>query len=162
MPIRCEFLGLERPALESAADYLLGQFADGGAADLRDVQVVLPSGRAGRRLLEILVDRCESQRRVLTQPNITTVGRFPELLYQAKQPFADDLVQQLTWAKVLKEFDRGRLRTVVAQPPDDDDDARWRELGRLLQSLHRELASDALDFADVVSRGRNLEGFTET
>ncbi|HEY6564621.1 MAG TPA: hypothetical protein VIY86_09005, partial [Pirellulaceae bacterium] len=87
-----EFLGLERPALVAAADYLLRMSKGNSTADLRAVTVVLPGARAGRRLLEVLVDQAAAESLVLVPPQITTVGQLPELLYLAKRPFADDLV----------------------------------------------------------------------
>ena len=122
----------------------------------------MPGARAGRRLLEILVDRADANRLTLTPPQIRTVGQLPELLYQAKKPFADDLVQQLAWADVLRKYDPTKLSSVVAQRPDDGDAERWLSLGQLLQTLHRELASDGLDFSDVLKRGEKLPGFAET
>lgn len=154
-------MGLEQPALAAVADYLLEQFQRDREADLSDAIVVVPGGRAGRRLLEILVDLCEASGAIFTPPDIVTVGRLPEVLYQAKRPFADDLVQQLTWAQTLKGFDREKLQQVIAQPPEEDESERWYELGRMLQLLHRELASDGLDFNDVVKRGSKLPGFAE-
>ena len=162
MPIKRIFLSTEQPALLSAAEFLVDRHARSGAVDLRNIVAVLPGGRAGRRLTEILVESGERHNLVLTPPTITTVGHLPELLYQPQRPFADDLVQQLVWAEVLQKFDPAKLAAVVADRPADDDSQRWKDLGRLLQALHRELASDALDFSDVVGRGRSLPGFAET
>ena len=162
MSITRTFLGLERPALPAAAEYLLHRFGTPAAVDLRDVVVVLPGSRAGRRLLEILVDRAAANRQALTPPQIVTVGQLPELLYRAKKPFADDLVQQLVWADVLRHYDPAKLAAVVADRPEDGDTERWLALGRLLQGLHRELASDRLDFSDVARLGETLPGFAET
>lgn len=159
MGITREFLGFDRPALATVAEYLIDRFGRSSLADLRHVIVVVPGARAGRRLLEILVDRAEAQGPMFAPPQIATVGQLPELLYQAKKPFADELTQQLAWAAALRTFDRSKLPIVVADRPDDGDSARWLDLGRLLQSLHRELASDGLTFFDVVQRGKSLAGF---
>lgn len=162
MPISRRFLGLDRPALAAAADYLVTRFGQGTLLDLRDLVVVLPGARAGRRLLEILVDRTDADGLTLAPPQITTVGQLPELLYQARRPFAGDLVQQFAWAEVLRALDPVTLSAIVAERPGDDDVERWLELGRLLQTLHRELASDGLDFAAVARRGNMLPGTAET
>ena len=154
MTLTRTFLGLEVPALAAAADCLINRFSQSSAADLRDLIVVVPGARAGRRLLEILVDRAEVKRLTLVPPQITTVGQLPELFYRAKKPFADELVQQLAWADALRKCDRATLAKVVTERPDDGDAERWLDLGRLLRALHRELASDGLDFADVVEHGR--------
>ncbi len=162
MPITRQFLGLERPALVAVVDYLVGRFGTPTTLDLGGLVVVLPGARAGRRLLEVLVDRAEADSLTLKPPEITTVGKLPEKLYTAKLPFADELVQQFAWAEALRQFDRSKLSRLVADRPDDEETERWLDLGRLLQGLHRELASDVLDFADVARLGKTLPSFTET
>lgn len=159
MAITREFLGFDRPALAAAAEYLIDRFGRSSLADLRHVIVVVPGARAGRRLLEILVDCAEAKGPMFAPPQISTVGQLPELLYQAKKPFADELTQQLAWAAALRRFDRLKLPIVVADRPHENDSARWLDLGRLLQLLHRELVSDGLTFSDVLQRGKSLAGF---
>jgi hypothetical protein len=161
MTITRIFLGLQQPALPAAAEYLVARFGAPALFDLREVIVVVPGARAGRRLLEVLVDLAAEQGRPLVPPQIHTVGQLPELLYQAKKPFADDLVQQLAWVDALRKHEPAQLSALVAERPDNDDTERWLNLGRLLQSLHRELASDGLDFSDVVTQGQRLPGFGE-
>jgi hypothetical protein len=172
MAIERKFLGTARPALELVTDTLFDRFARQEQANLRAAVVVLPGGRAGRRLLERLVDEAERRKVCLTPPRILTVGQLPELLYQPQKPFADDLVQQLVWAEVLQAFDPDALQRVIAQLPRAGNDSAtgegaagegatgegakawddWLILGKLLQGLHRELASNALEFSDVVRR----------
>ncbi len=101
--------------LAATAECLIERFGRSSRVDLGDLVVVVPGARAGRRLLEILVDRAESNRLMLWPPKIATVGTLPELLYQAKKPVADDLVQQLVWADVLRKLDRGVLAQVMAE-----------------------------------------------
>jgi hypothetical protein len=163
MAIERIFLGTERPALDLVTDYLFGRFGRQAQADFRDVVAVLPGGRSGRRLLERLVDAAQRRKMRFTPPRILTVGQLPELLYQPKKPFADDLVQQLAWSETLKAADPDTLRQVIADLPSADDDnhddwEHWLALGKLLQGLHRELASNALDFSDVPQRIDPLTG----
>ena len=103
-----EFLGWEQPLLPSAVEWLARKYAAKGELNLGEVIVVVPGRRAGRRLLELLVLRAENERLRLTPPQIVTLGELPERLYPLQKPLASDLVQQLTWAKVLRESDRGR------------------------------------------------------
>jgi len=51
------FAGTDRPVLLEAVDFLAGRFACGDELDLSGVVVVVPGRRAGRRLLELLVQR---------------------------------------------------------------------------------------------------------
>lgn len=162
MSIRREFLGLDRPALVSAAEYLRDRFRRDRLVDLTGVIVVLPGGRAGRRLLEILVEQAAIQELALMPPRIETVGRLPEQLYRPQRPFASELVQTLVWARTLRESPPAELTALIPQPPAPTDDARWLELGRLLKRHHTELAAEGLDFGDVLRRGAEIEGFEET
>src|SRR5205823_1409679 len=104
MPIRRVFSDWRQPGLQAAAHFLRATFGREFELDLSGVIVVVPGGRAGRRLLEILVAMAEEQSFLLTPPQIVTPDRFPELLYKAKRPFADALTQQLAWARVLGQM----------------------------------------------------------
>jgi len=156
------FLGLERPALHSAAEFLLKRYARGKVLDLRHVTVVLPVSRAGRRLLEILVERCEAKGVLLTPPVIETVGRLPEQLYVPKRPFANPLVQDLAWTQAVRSVPLDELRPLLPNPPEANEDERWLELGQALRRQHLELAGDGLNFRDVARRGAELDWFPET
>jgi len=162
MPIRRIFLGLDRPALPAAADYLLDRYRKGSAANLRDVIVVVPGRRAGRRLLEILVAQSEVNGLLLTPPLIETVGTLPEQLYTPRRPFANDLTQDLAWTRALQTTPNEVLVPVIPSPPQDGEDDRWFELGRTFRRQHVELAADGIDFRDVAERGATLDGFHET
>jgi hypothetical protein len=94
MPITREFLDVTRPALPEAAEYLRERFATARTFDLSRVIVVVPGGRAGRRLLEILVDLAEASGLMLSPPEIVTIGGLPERLYEPKLPFATTLTQR--------------------------------------------------------------------
>lgn len=155
------FLGWDKPGLISAADYVIDRFGRPGLLDLRNVVIVVPGGRAGRRLLELLVDRAERAGDVFFPPEIVTRRRLPELLYQPKRPFAGALVQELAWIEVLRNVDAALVGAVFPVLPDSTDLLGWLALGKTLSRLHRELAADALDFAAVADRGEGLSGFRE-
>ncbi|MEZ6117890.1 MAG: PD-(D/E)XK nuclease family protein [Pirellulaceae bacterium] len=161
MQINRVFLDWTRPALPNAAEYLINRFARRRICDLTDVVVVVPGGRAGRRLREWLVTLCTDRNLSLFPPDITTTGQFPELLYTAKQAFANSLTQQLAWAKALQQTSTDDLKLIMKDVPDRTDDPRWTELGALLQKQHRELAGEGLDFQQVVQIGSLLESFDE-
>jgi RecB family exonuclease len=165
MPIHRVFLNWNRPGLVAAVEYLVERFGgpEGapGQLDLTGVVLVTPGGRSGRRLLEILVQQAEQQERVLTPPRIVTAGRLPELLYEARRPFADDLSQQLAWVEALKRGKPEHLQRLMPVPPPEDDLAAWLALAEMLARLHRELAADALDFSAVADCGSRIDGFRE-
>ncbi|HLA85671.1 MAG TPA: hypothetical protein VJL29_12840, partial [Thermoguttaceae bacterium] len=65
MPIKREFLGWDRPGLSLAVDWLIDRFGTPDALDLGRAIVAVPGGRAGRRLLERLVEVAEASGRAL-------------------------------------------------------------------------------------------------
>ena len=157
MAIPRTFLDWSNPALPQAADWLIRQGRMMSHVDLSDTIVVVPGKRAGRRLLELLIERTRDHGGRFSRPTVTTVGALPELLYEPKFPFASELVQRLAWTHALRQTDCRELSRVIPQLPDDSDDARWLELGELLSKQHRELAADGLNFADVAEKGVKRE-----
>lgn len=149
--IRCEFLGWDRPILHSACEYLENRYLQDGIWDMDAVVVVLPSSLAGRRLGELLAERAQHLSCVLRPPEIVTVGKLPEQFYQARFPFASDLVQVLCWAKVLRETPAEQLQPLLMDVPSRDNIKPWIDLARMLSGLHRELATDLMLFTDVAN-----------
>jgi inactivated superfamily I helicase len=156
-----EFLGWEQPLLPAAVEWLARKYGSHDELNLGEVIAVVPGRRAGRRLLELLVLRAETDRLRLTPPQIETIGTLPERLFPLKRTLASDLIQQLVWAKVLRESDRGLLEKFIPRPPREEDVLAWWSLGTLLWNQHRELAADGRDFSDVAKLGRQLPEFTE-
>ena len=161
MSINRVFLNWTQPAIPAAVEWLIERFSAAGQLDLGGVVVALPGSRAGRRLLEILVAEADRRHLLLCPPRIVTVGMLPELLYEAKRPFAGDLVQQLAWVQALRKTDPVSVRAVLPKTPEEDDLQAWLSLGEMLGRLHRELAADSLDFDNVAECGAKLEGFRE-
>ena len=153
------FLDWRKPCLPATVEYLTGRFLKAGRFDLAGVTVALPGGRAVRRLEELLVDTAEAHGATLLPPRLTTIGVLPELLYTQQKPFAEDLVQRLAWVGALKESPAEKLEPLVRTLPEPDDLEGWLALARMLSGLHRELAADALNFADVLQRGQELAAF---
>ncbi len=162
MPIARTFLNWDKPALRAAAEYLAEKFGTPGDLDLGGIVVAVPGSRAGRRLLEILVELADEHHQVLTPPRIVTAGKLPELLYEARKPFAGDLCQRLAWVEALKTCKPEMLQTLAPVPPAADDLQAWLALAEILARLHRELAADALDFSVVADAGARVEGFRES
>jgi ATP-dependent helicase/nuclease subunit B len=161
MPLAIEFLGWTDPALPAAAKWLVRKYRAGGQLDLGRTILVLPGARAGRRLLELLVERAESESILLTPPKITTEHALPELLYQPKLPFASQLTQQLVWAEVLEQTPQIVRQHFLPHPPAAGDLTKWLQLGGMLQRLHIELAADGFNFRDVLDKASSLAGFAE-
>ncbi len=161
MPITRKLIPWNRPALRSAAEYLVAQYTRGAIVELGEVLLIVPGAGAGRRLIELLLDEVEARGVALLPPEIITLGNLPERLYVEQKPFADDLAQLLAWIEALRHNDGERLRQYFPQLPSADRFSDWLPYAEMLSALHRELAADDLDFSDVVTRGSELEGFLE-
>ena len=159
--MRRRFLNWNRPALVSAADYLLQTYAGDGTFVLDQLLVAVPGSRAGRRLLEILVQQAEERSLAFSPPRIVTLGNLPEQLYAAPQQFVGPLASQLAWTEALREVGAAGLKRVVPELPPADDPSRWLALANLFGQLHAELAGHALRFIDVAECGQELEDFIE-
>ena len=161
MAITRMFLGWDSPALRSVVNALINRYSSGRSLDLSRVQVVLPGRRAGRRILELLVEQTSDSLPAFVPPQTFTFSSFPEQLYEPQKSFASPLVQKLTWARALRSLDETLLRALVPELPDDHDFDAWSALGDLLRRQHRELAADGIDFGDVIEHGMNVPGFDE-
>ncbi len=161
MPIARHFIDWSQPALPAAADWLVARAAQDRELDLGQTIVVVPGARAGRRLLELLVERADAHSLALTPPAITTEHALPELLYQPKRPFASQLTQQLAWSAALQETPAAARRHFLPHPPANGETVRWLALGDMLRRLHVELAADGLDFKNVLAGGDRIDGFAE-
>ncbi len=162
-PVQRRFIGWDQPTVLRAVDELFRRFVVGDTWDMRDVIIVLPSGLAKRRLQELLALKAmgsgaassetvaSDSRKVMYPPQIVTVGQLPEELYVAKFPFASDLVQVLTWVSALQKTELELLQRIVPVPPPQTASEQWLELGKLMSTVHRELASDRLNFQAVAA-----------
>lgn len=155
------FLGWDRPALPEVVRRLAADYRKGRELDLGKIIIVVPGQRAGRRLQELLAILAEDEQLCLTPPEVVTEGRLPEMLYTPKRPFADELTQDLAWARAIREFPEPQRQHILRYPPPDDDKQRWLELGKLLRRMYLELAADGFDFLAVSHTGTRLSDFRE-
>ncbi len=144
------FLGWDQPLLPRAASYLRERYAAAGVWDLSRVTLVVPAGRARRRLESLLRLEAEEHDLQLTGIRILTVGALPEELYEPRAEIALELEQTLAWTRVLTSADAQRLKPLMASLPPLEPLAPWMELAAALRRLHETLAADGLTFADVV------------
>ncbi len=162
------FLGWDRPLLVSAVEWFLGRLGDASspeAADGSDWVAVFPTARAGRRFLELLAQRLQSQRRVLIPPRVVTVGALPELLYESRRPCAPPGLEKLAWAVAVEELRRrspADVEQILRRPPASDDLPERLQAAEWFQRLHGELAGAGMTFQDVAREApRLLPGFPE-
>ncbi len=146
-PVQPIFLGWDGPALPRAARLLAEEYADGEGLDLRSVVVVTPAARAGRRLMELLLEESEARRVPFTPPRTVTIGHFPELLYQPTGPIADSTTSRHAFAQALKRTDPQVLKEVFPDPAPNL--SGWMALAGIVEKLHREVGAEGKDFLDV-------------
>ena len=161
MSVERVFLGWSRPALAAACEVLFERYARPRQWDLRRVVIVLPSARAARRLLELLVERAEQARCPMVPPRIVTVGALGDLLCDRDAPAAEDLARELAWIHALRTVDRDTLAPFAPDPPAPDDWTGWTLLAGVVDGLHVELAGHGIEFADVARRGLALDSFDD-
>ncbi len=137
------FLGWDGPALPRAADALCERFEN----DFDGVLIALPGARAGRRLEELLIVRCEPS---WVPPRISTIGPTTDALVRFPRARAGNLARELAWVKALQQLPATALTAITLRRPDDTDFSGWAALGAQVRALHQELAAERKRFADVV------------
>ncbi|MFW6193807.1 MAG: hypothetical protein ACOC83_10015, partial [Gemmatimonadota bacterium] len=159
--IRHEYLPWTEHALPAAARFLAEERAADGTLDLQGSVVALPAARAGRRLLELLVDESDARGLILLPPRITTLKALPEQLYEPPRPLADDTLARRVWSRALRGLEPEARSAVFPEPPAPDDLPAWDRIARLVLDLHREIAGRRLDFDDVAAACREMGADTE-
>lgn len=149
------FLDPAQPMLAETARWLTGHYA----ADQRDVSVVVPVARAGRRLLELLIENADAVDTALVPPDIVTTGRFIDRLASLPEP--DRVASGLAWIAALRETKPADLMPLMPEPPEGDTTTAWAALAEQLDSLHADLAGESLTFADIPDRAAGLPDFND-
>ena len=151
-----DFLGWSGPALPAAADWLLRE--GGGAAGLGDLSgllVVVPGGRAQRRLVELLAEQAAARGLAWVPPRVVTAGGLASHLMPAVQggaEIADDSTAQLVRASVLHGAEAALLGALTPSPPGRGDWPGWWSLARGLGQLADGLGAAGLTPALAVER----------
>lgn len=147
--MRC-FLGASSPALPAAARWLV-ESLPGGPAALGDALVVVPGGRAQRRLMEMLIEQAEG--RAIEPPTIVTLGGLARRLLPAGGPaVAGELASLLAWASVLREAEPAVLGALVPMAPGRDDWPGWWSLGQRVLEATDALGAQLLSLQDAADR----------
>ena len=144
------FLGLSQPPLVSAVEWLVDQHSNNDQLDLSNQILVLPSGRATRRLMQLLVTEADERGLMFTPPTITTVGHLPEYLYAVEKELATDLAQQIAWSKALTQTPPWELKEIVPHAENKKSLEDWQPIAQLISKLHRRLANDVWSFYSIV------------
>ncbi|MFG0284020.1 MAG: PD-(D/E)XK nuclease family protein, partial [Phycisphaerales bacterium JB039] len=145
------FLGWDRPALHSAADWLWAHAADG---DLSHLRLITPGARAGRVLLALLAERAQAGGGALAPPGALTAGNIAELA-QPPARLASPTAQRVAWIEALRGLDEDAL-SAICGPKTPATAPAWDALARLVQRASAELAAQGLSLADVPARAGAL------
>lgn len=138
------FLGWNSAFLPNCSRYLLQEHG----TDLSALRIALPGRRAGRRLLELLMEQAPPD---WAPPQTTTLGQLSDQLTDQSLPPAPELLRDLTWVQVLQRQGPGELRHLLLQAPTSRDFHSWWPLANLVQQLHRDLGGAAKTFADAAA-----------
>jgi RecB family exonuclease len=142
------FLGRQGPPLRLAEEWLAG---DRGA-NMGQMLVALPGGRAARALLARLTQRLGP---AWSPPRIRTIGPATDALLVLPKRIAGRSTRTLAWERALRDLPRARLARLIAHPPEEGDAAAWARLAEEARRLFGELAAEGLDFRGV-ARGEHL------
>jgi len=126
VPIRTPiFFGWSTPWLPRLANYLLHEWNEGAScsrADLSRSVVVLPGGRAGRRLLELLALQAEKEKISFIPPRILTLREAVRVLFIPPEkllPEAHEWTCRLAWSEAFKRLPRSLFEKI--QPLSTQD-----------------------------------------
>ncbi len=157
------FIDWSKPLLKEVVSYLLGLGESAHRVDLSGYTLCLPTARAGRRLIEMLVQACPAGR-VLTPPKVTTPGQLPELLYEGGSlggEVAEAFIARLARARALETMDRDVLARLIPHPPGPGQTGLWLRLASEIERLTGELAADFKRPRDVVETLSGWKGIAE-
>jgi hypothetical protein len=155
MPER-RFLTWTEPLLTQAAQVIVDRYSSADRVDATSATIVVPGARAGRRLLELLIDEAERHDSFLSPPAIVTAGALPELLYQPRVPLARPALLRLTWVRALQETSEATLAAVFPYARERLDLSGLHGMARILNRLSGELGSAGLTFGDAARRVARL------
>lgn len=145
------FLGWDEPLVPLAARFLFNRYRRGQSLDLRDVAVVLPGGRAGRKLKLRLLELAEETGLRLVPPRIIRPSSIPESFYTPTGPLADGITSRQVWADVLRTADPDGIELLFGDRPAVDDAAGWHSVARRIQRLHHDTTAGGHRFSDVAT-----------
>lgn len=120
------FLGIEGDALKSAVGRILGSektssechpaTSETGPIDLRNLVVVVPGRRVGRRLRLLLLEASRRQGRGLLPPRITTRGHLESIIAPPELAIANPLEERIAWLDALRASSEDCLHLIGVDP----------------------------------------------
>ena len=136
------FLGLQRPFLEVAVEWMAGW-----GNDWSGVLVVVPTAQSGRRLREALAEACGG---AMLSPKFATPGAI--LRGEDAPGIAQNWEEELAWVAELEAVGNWEPFAALMPEPDRADDGWAAGLARELGALRRELQENGHTLASAAQR----------
>lgn len=157
------FCGFDQPILSWVASDLLKRYSSGDLLDLSSVTVVVPGGRALRRLMELLVVEAErlGSKVGIVPPKIITRGGLIDRFMPRSGPLASEISRQMAWVSAIRGVDTNIVAKLIPDVAPEFLDRAATSLAKRVDSIYIEISSAGLEFKDVAEKGQQIEGFYE-
>lgn len=154
MAVERVFVGWDGPCLPRAAGWLRGHVAADSHKvwDLSTLLLVLPGGRAARRMSELLAEAAERDGLLQLPPEAVTQGGLAERLYEPGLPVAGEFESLLAWAAALRDAEGDDAQVLLPRGLAADDMAGWLAAAGEVAAVAGELAGLGLTPANVLPR----------
>lgn len=145
------FLGSGGPLLPALAGWVIDQHVEGSSADCSTHVVVLPTGRARRRLEQLLLEAASERQVRLIPPELTTPSGLMSHFLVPDLASADALTSQLAWLQEIKNASQDHLKSITghSNPLTDRESAA---LAVRLQKLMHELGAGGYTPAEAMKQ----------
>lgn len=153
MKLERKFLGWKEHFLRNVALELCNLHEEESEVNLSSAICVLQVSRAGRRLLELLVEEADRRKKFLIPPEIIGVGALPERLIPSARPNASDLQKRLYFLEALRSTEQTTLLKILSEVPARHELSSWLAYADEFLKLRAELAGNMLSFKDVAEEG---------
>ena len=141
-----EFLGWDLPLVKSVTARLAESHPD---LDFAKVVVVVPGGRAGRRIMALLAAVAAERRLPMYPPRILTSGELPDHLCTTGRNLAGTLARRMAWVDALKQAEPETRRILFPLLDAAEGLAPWLGPAALLERCARDLAGGGKRIGDV-------------
>lgn len=144
------FWGWDAPLVENAVRWLGGDCPPGGALDLTDTLIVVPTAEASRRLREALAASTARRQSAVMAPQVW----HPEQCLLPQDDVRECATENqtlLAWIAVLKRMDLSRCTRLFPSLPPSLSPAWIAAVAETFAGLQTTLGAGGLDFASVAA-----------
>ncbi|MAX24739.1 MAG: hypothetical protein CMJ19_09575 [Phycisphaeraceae bacterium] len=153
MPTQRVYLDWQDAALPAAAQWLLDHEL------AHDQLIVVPGSRAGRRLMELLLEKADGS--LVDPPTITTIGSIAEKLITDLPAITCPSALQLALIHAAQQVDPEQLKQLTPNIPDHSQTLAWMSLIQPIERLLNMLGSAGLVPGDVMQQSTDWPDFAQ-